>query len=84
MENSTLLSYYGIGPQTLENHDRLKRYESILGRLGLPVRATFAYSNESLYYYFDAINILDTYEHPNAIQLKDEEDDGRLLWRVYF
>ncbi|EDV37683.2 uncharacterized protein Dana_GF11288 [Drosophila ananassae] len=67
--------YYGIGPQTLENHDRLKRYESILGRLGLPVRATFAYSNESLYYYFDAINILDTYEHPNAIQLKDEEDD---------
>ncbi|KAH8327229.1 hypothetical protein KR074_007527 [Drosophila pseudoananassae] len=67
--------YYGIGPQTLENHDRLKRYESILGRLGLPVRATLAYSNESLYYYFDAINILDTYEHPNAIQLKDEEDD---------
>uniref|UniRef100_A0A6P4FDP9 LOW QUALITY PROTEIN: membralin n=1 Tax=Drosophila rhopaloa TaxID=1041015 RepID=A0A6P4FDP9_DRORH len=67
--------YYGIGPQTLENHDRLKRYESILGRLGLPVRPTFAYSNESLYYYFDAVNILDTYDHPNAIQLKNEEDD---------
>ncbi|KAI8036286.1 hypothetical protein M5D96_010879 [Drosophila gunungcola] len=67
--------YYSIGPQTLENHDRLKRYESILGRLGLPVRPTFAYSNESLYYYFDAVNILDTYDHPNAIQLKNEEDD---------
>ncbi|XP_017010286.2 membralin [Drosophila takahashii] len=67
--------YYGIGPQTHQNHDRLKRYESILGKLGLPVRPTFAYSNESLYYYFDAINILDTYDHPNAIQLKNEEDD---------
>ncbi|XP_020814531.1 membralin [Drosophila serrata] len=67
--------YYGIGPQTHENHKQLKRYESILGRLGLPVRPTFAYSNESLYYYFDAINILDTYDHPNAIQLKNEEDD---------
>ncbi|EDV55827.1 membralin isoform X2 [Drosophila erecta] len=67
--------YYGIGPQTRQNHDTLKRYESILGKLGLPVRPTFAYSNESLYYYFDAINILDTYDHPNAIQLKNEEDD---------
>ncbi|KAH8254009.1 hypothetical protein KR032_007941 [Drosophila birchii] len=67
--------HYGIGPQTHENHNQLKRYESILGRLGLPVRPTFAYSNESLYYYFDAINILDTYDHPNAIQLKNEEDD---------
>ncbi|XP_017027676.1 membralin [Drosophila kikkawai] len=67
--------YYGIGPQTHENHNQLRRYESILGRLGLPVRPTFAYSNESLYYYFDAINILDTYDHPNAIQLKNEEDD---------
>ncbi|XP_017049905.1 uncharacterized protein LOC108093995 [Drosophila ficusphila] len=67
--------YYSIGPQTQQNHDRLKRYESILGKLGLPVRPTFAYSNESLYYYFDAINILDTYDHPNAIQLKNEEDD---------
>ncbi|KAH8283666.1 hypothetical protein KR018_011582 [Drosophila ironensis] len=70
--------YYGIGPQTLTNHERLRRYESILGRLGLPVRPTFAYSNESLYYYFDALNLLDTYEHPHAIQLKGEEDDGGL------
>ncbi|EDW48068.1 GM21655 [Drosophila sechellia] len=69
------LLYYGIGPQTRQNQDTLKRYESILGKLGLPVRPTFAYSNESLYYYFDAINILDTYDHPNAIQLKNEEDD---------
>ncbi|XP_015040597.2 uncharacterized protein [Drosophila pseudoobscura] len=67
--------YYDVGPQTLDNYNRLKRYEAILRKLGLPVRPTVAYSNETLYYYFDAINILDTYDHPNAIQLKNEDDD---------
>ncbi|XP_022223243.2 membralin isoform X2 [Drosophila obscura] len=67
--------YYDEGPQTLDNYNRLKRYEAILRKLGLPVRPTIAYSNETLYYYFDAINILDTYDHPNAIQLKNEDDD---------
>ncbi|XP_032585375.1 membralin [Drosophila mojavensis] len=67
--------YYGIGPQTLDNHNRLKRYETILRKLGLPVRPNFAYGNESLYYYFDAVNILDSYEHPSAIPLKADDDD---------
>ncbi|XP_030380398.1 uncharacterized protein LOC115628409 [Scaptodrosophila lebanonensis] len=67
--------YYNIGPQTYVNHYRLKRYESILRKLGLPIRPTFAYNNETLYHYFDAINILDSYDHPNAIQLKGEDED---------
>ncbi|XP_064551820.1 membralin isoform X2 [Drosophila montana] len=67
--------HYGVGPQTLDNHNRLKRYEAILRKLGLPVRPNFAYGNETLYYYFDAINILDNYDHPSAIPLKGDDDD---------
>ncbi|XP_030081322.1 membralin isoform X1 [Drosophila hydei] len=67
--------HYGVGPQTLDNHNRLKRYETILRKLGLPVRPNFAYGNESLYYYFDAINILDSYDHPSAIPIKADDDD---------
>ncbi|ALC41300.1 CG8405 [Drosophila busckii] len=72
--------YYGVGPQTLDNHNNLKRYEAMLRRLSLPVRPNFAYGNESLYYYFDAINILDNYDHPTSIPLKsDDEDDEQYI-----
>lgn len=69
-------SHYDVGPQTLENHKRIKRYEAILRRLGVPIRPIRAYSNETLYFYFEAINLLDTYEHPSAIPIKDDADDG--------
>ncbi|EDW02564.1 GH22064 [Drosophila grimshawi] len=67
--------YYGIGPQTVDNHYRLKRYETILRKLGMPVRPNFAYGNETLYHYFDAINILDNVDHPSDIPIKAVDDD---------
>ncbi|XP_034104861.1 membralin isoform X1 [Drosophila albomicans] len=67
--------HYDVGPQTLDNHNRLRRYEAILRKLGAPVRPVRAYSNETLYFYFEAINLLDNYEHPSAIPLKTEDDD---------
>lgn len=69
-------SHYDVGPQTLENHKRIKRYEMILRKLGMPIRPIRAYSNETLYFYFEAINLLDNYEHPSAIPIKDDDDDG--------
>lgn len=75
-ESPLYCSHYDVGPQTLDNHKRIKRYESILRRLGVPIRPIRAYSNETLYFYFEAINLLDTYEHPSAIPIKDDDDDG--------
>ncbi|XP_046865881.1 membralin isoform X2 [Drosophila willistoni] len=71
--------YYGLGPQTRANYLKLKRYDAVLRSLGKYTHSSSVYTNDSLYYYFDVVNILDNYDYPSAIQLMTKDNDDQYI-----
>ncbi|XP_068142772.1 LOW QUALITY PROTEIN: membralin [Drosophila tropicalis] len=71
--------YYGLGPQTRSNYLKVKRYEAVLRSLGKYTRSSSVYTNDSLYYYFDVINILDNYNNQSDIELMTKDNDDQYI-----